>query len=309
MKLQRNKAKEVKFTGILVFLGVFAFFATAGAEGLTIDQHSTYNPSTGNITYNLNWNVSTSTVQNVAIVNSIPVGTTYVSANGGGMASGSAVTWNLGNKNFGDAGSVSFSTSLDAAKALAIDSILLPNIELSVLPDGNLSVPTSTADSFPYYLLPLSCSIQNHVTISGEVQGLSVSSTASSLLDVHPGCHSSFSGSGIEGSGPSGGSTSSPSQTGVGGDQGGFSGSPSGGSGGSGAGVPQVLGTNTGSGGASENDPPEGQGGYDEPQVLGIATELPRTGTEPAVFFLLGGVLLLGLVIYSAKNITFIELN
>jgi uncharacterized repeat protein (TIGR01451 family) len=64
------------------------------------------------LTYTINWsNTGTATAQSVAIQDSLPANTTLVpgSITGGGTANAGVVTWNLGDKDPGTTGSVSFS--------------------------------------------------------------------------------------------------------------------------------------------------------------------------------------------------------
>src|SRR3989344_287971 len=81
-------------------------------------KDASYATSTGEITFTINWAVNYGDVNDLVISDPVPVGMTFVSADNGGLESGSIVTWNLGNKSAGQSGEVSFIASLDAAASL-----------------------------------------------------------------------------------------------------------------------------------------------------------------------------------------------
>ncbi len=61
------------------------------------------------MTYTLNWTITgNTTVHNVTITDAVPANTTFVSADMGGTENSGTITWNLGDKNPGDSGTVTF---------------------------------------------------------------------------------------------------------------------------------------------------------------------------------------------------------
>jgi uncharacterized repeat protein (TIGR01451 family) len=85
-------------------------------------KEGSYDSSTGTLTYTIHWSVVGTGSLPLTITDVLPVGTTYVaaSADNGGMYDGPSrtVTWDLGTKNAGDSGTVTFKATLDAALAM-----------------------------------------------------------------------------------------------------------------------------------------------------------------------------------------------
>lgn len=97
---------------------VYVLFEDCAAA--TLQKEGEYNPSTGVITYTIDWTViGDGTVNPLVITDVIPTGTEYIdgSADNGGTFDSllDTLTWNLGSKNSGTSGSVSFKVEVDAS--------------------------------------------------------------------------------------------------------------------------------------------------------------------------------------------------
>lgn len=113
----------------------FADAVVISAPTLTIQKTDSPDPvaAGANLTYTLQWSVGgNAPATNVVITDPLPANTTFVSADNGGSynAGTNAVTWNLGNKNLPEVGTVSF-----------IVKVANP------LPNGTVLTNTATIDS------------------------------------------------------------------------------------------------------------------------------------------------------------------
>ena len=79
--------------------GAVRFLPPGLAPGLTVSKTATASVASGaNLTYTLNYgNTGTAGATNVVVRDTLPAGTTFVSASNGGTVSGGVVTWNVGN--------------------------------------------------------------------------------------------------------------------------------------------------------------------------------------------------------------------
>lgn len=225
---------------------IFLFASQALADNsLTLAENGLYDPATGSINYTLSWSFASSTLlSNLTISNNIPLGTTFVSLDKGGVVASGGINWNVGPQNGPATGSVGFTVSVDAAQAL------------------NPRIP-------PLY--PLSCGIMSQATATGTVLSPAniVTATITNRMDLVSGCN--YGGSGSGGSGipgvsgisgiTNGGGPPNPGSSNIGGSS-------------SGGGLPSTNSTSTN---------PSGNGVAPQmpPQVLGASTptlSLPRTG-------------------------------
>ncbi|PIR05277.1 hypothetical protein COV56_03720, partial [Candidatus Kuenenbacteria bacterium CG11_big_fil_rev_8_21_14_0_20_37_9] len=93
-----------------------------------------------NITYSLEWEVREAGVTGLTLVDDLPNKTTFVSASDGGIYVNDTVTWNLGDKNAGDSGTVSLTVMVDTQNIYE-SNIIRNEATLS-------SNETSNADAF-----------------------------------------------------------------------------------------------------------------------------------------------------------------
>jgi uncharacterized repeat protein (TIGR01451 family) len=98
----------------------------------------------GQLTYNINWAVvGTEAAQTMIITDAVPANTTYVAgscAPAPCSLAGNVVTWNLGNHNPSDAGTVSM--SVNVAASLPNNTLLTNQARIS---DGNGGLPTTAS--------------------------------------------------------------------------------------------------------------------------------------------------------------------
>ena len=118
----KNALYKSFFVSLIILLGV-SFGALASADNasqpITLTRSGTYDASNGTITYQTNWSVaSANPISNLVLNEPIPLGTTFVSASGGGNLANNAVVWNLGVQPGGATGTVTSIVSVDAALAL-----------------------------------------------------------------------------------------------------------------------------------------------------------------------------------------------
>ena len=87
---------------------------------LTLEKTGEYDAGTNQINYAIDWNITgEGTLYDVTITDSIPTGTTFMSADNSGTELGGIVTWLLGAKTALDSGTVNFVVSVDSAEAWA----------------------------------------------------------------------------------------------------------------------------------------------------------------------------------------------
>lgn len=80
----------------------------------------------GNITYTLSWSVTgTSPVSNLMLINTLPPGVAFGNAPNNGTFAGTAITWNLGSHQPGDAGIVTVTGAL--SKSFVVGSVIINN--------------------------------------------------------------------------------------------------------------------------------------------------------------------------------------
>ena len=94
------------------------------APGLTISKSGPPTATTGsNITYTITYGNTGAAAANGAKPRSVPAGTTFVSATGGGTNVAGVVTWNIGTVNAGVTGqTVSFTVNVTAASG-TVDNV------------------------------------------------------------------------------------------------------------------------------------------------------------------------------------------
>ncbi len=106
-----------------------SYCATAGANlvlAKAVDRAAV--TAGGSLTYTLNYaNVGGSAANNVTLVDTLPAGTTFVAASGGGMHAGGTVTWNLGSLAADASGSVTVSVDVADAGTLGSTGTLVNN--------------------------------------------------------------------------------------------------------------------------------------------------------------------------------------
>src|ERR1051326_2415458 len=88
-----------------------------GADAIGFSQSANYNSLTGVLTYTINWASATGSTD-LIVTDTLPGGTTFVSASGNGQNSGNTVTWDLGAQGAGSSGTLTLTVSVDAAQAL-----------------------------------------------------------------------------------------------------------------------------------------------------------------------------------------------
>ena len=118
-------AKNISFqdpslNGIYGDKFVIVWNKTCQDPNIVIEKYGSYDSTTGEITFNVDWEVKHDDVNDFVITDNIPSGTTYVngSADNGGTFSDPTVTWNLGTQTEGALGTVSFKVTVDAASTL-----------------------------------------------------------------------------------------------------------------------------------------------------------------------------------------------
>ncbi|MBS1493876.1 MAG: LruC domain-containing protein [Bacteroidetes bacterium] len=98
--------------------------ATNGTKNITAaitDNSTVMPPIGGQVTYTIKYsNNESSGLSNGKLVDTIPAGTQFVSATGGGVSSGNAVTWNIGSMNGQTSGTVTVTIQVVALEAAAI---------------------------------------------------------------------------------------------------------------------------------------------------------------------------------------------
>lgn len=123
--------------------GAFRFLPPGLAAGLTVSKTAPATVSSGsNLTYTINYaNTGSEAATNVIVRDTVPAGTSFVSATGGGTESGGVVSWNIGTLAPGASGSVTM-TVLVTAGSGTVD-----NNAFSIEGDGILPIfgpPVST---------------------------------------------------------------------------------------------------------------------------------------------------------------------
>lgn len=103
--------------------GAVRFLPPGLAPGLTVSKTGPPTASPGsNITYTVNYaNTGGATATNVIIHDTVPTGTTFVSATGGGTFAGGVVTWNIGNLAAGANGSVQFTVNITQMSGVIVN--------------------------------------------------------------------------------------------------------------------------------------------------------------------------------------------
>jgi uncharacterized repeat protein (TIGR01451 family) len=103
--------------------GAVRFLPPGLAPGLTVSKTGpTSAPTDTDITYTINYaNTGGATATNVIIHDTVPAGTTFVSATGGGTFSGGVVTWNVGDLAAGANGSVQFTVHITQASGVIVN--------------------------------------------------------------------------------------------------------------------------------------------------------------------------------------------
>ena len=103
--------------------GAVRFLPPGLAAGLSVNKSGPVSASTGsNITYTINYaNSGGATATNVVIQDTVPAGTTFVSATGGGVFAAGVVTWNIGNLAAGASGSVQFTVNITQASGVIVN--------------------------------------------------------------------------------------------------------------------------------------------------------------------------------------------
>jgi uncharacterized repeat protein (TIGR01451 family) len=103
--------------------GAVRFLPPGLAPGLTVSKDGPTSATTGSdITYTINYaNTGGATATNVIIHDTVPAGTTFVSATGGGTFSGGVVTWNIGDLAAGANGSVQFTVHITQASGVIVN--------------------------------------------------------------------------------------------------------------------------------------------------------------------------------------------
>jgi uncharacterized repeat protein (TIGR01451 family) len=95
---------------------------TGPAPNLTISKDAPATVATGaTLTYTISYaNTGTVDATSVVISDTVPTGTTFVSATSGGTEAGGVVTWNIGTVAVGANGSVSFTVAVTAAPGATV---------------------------------------------------------------------------------------------------------------------------------------------------------------------------------------------
>jgi LruC domain-containing protein/uncharacterized repeat protein (TIGR01451 family) len=133
--------------------------ATCGTKNITaaISDGTTIMPSVGSqVTYTIKYaNNEGSGLSNGKLVDTIPAGTSFVSATGGGVALGNVVSWNIGSVSPQSSGSVTVTLLVTAAQSMSLSyrSVVYFSGQFSGAnyrafgSDENIGNPTRTTDS------------------------------------------------------------------------------------------------------------------------------------------------------------------
>ena len=124
--------------------GAFRFLPPGLAAGLTVSKTAPATVSSGsNLTYTINYaNTGSEAATNVIVRDTVPAGTSFVSATGGGTEAGGVVSWNIGTLAAGASGSVTMTVLVTAGSGS------VENNAFSIEGDGILPIfgpPVSTA--------------------------------------------------------------------------------------------------------------------------------------------------------------------
>ena len=116
-RFSRSRGKCLVLVLVMFLFGVMFRTTYAQFQPLNSIFKGVYNSNTGNITYKVDWQANVS-LANSKLTASVPPGTTFISANSGGVLNEKIVTWDLGTLDVGQSGSRIMTVSVDAAKSL-----------------------------------------------------------------------------------------------------------------------------------------------------------------------------------------------